>query len=703
MMVLFRTNNSIASNASPEGMVHRLEQYSQKRSDTGRSSSREDSMAHPAGNEDGSNYDESGETQQHDGDTDGNPQDSVSHGGTHTTKTGYFNDFEYERANPSFRRSSVTGWEENENTVSSLLNDKPSLRSCQYLSDTHQRLFRSDTCKREGGEGIVAYNNQPFPRFWCGVEIGPHSAVKIDQPCTQPIRLFPSDPPVDGQGYQPVVIKDSPEAIADRSNLETVQCDIPCERVKKPQGNLRYIEGTSWRILQTMDDPVKRPDEKVERNAYRQDQYYSTTSFSSSVPLTEFSFDKYDIFAPAVDYDTVESTGSYFIDSQCASQALHRNRWEDAIHRQAPVASYGSCAHNAEMPEGLSLKNQQDRIAQMKKHRFNVAFEYGDAKDHITSVVWEAFSSGSLPVVLGAQNVADHFPPNSFISNVACQRWDDLGAKVKAIVNDKEKWESYQAWRTDPEAKQFFETKYNFTRTSPDCRMCRWAYAKRYGHGWNHVNQSVRSTAIERTLCLDSNGLAVKPFLESWFITSDHGNDETILAADADNANCQTQPIGPVSLKGGGFREFQIHDNVFDLVVTDLKPLSAGQTSMVLRLELPMLNTDGAHFRDAHTLISTTRGSIVSSIAFQDKKSKVAILADWETEIQSVKEGVVDVVVVSDHDKLHHGKDEVRRIRIIIEDKAELYDKVTEYWPSSFTQQMIQDFVDPLELYYTEK
>mmetsp|Transcript_23107 Transcript_23107/g.39262 ORF Transcript_23107/g.39262 Transcript_23107/m.39262 type:complete len:508 (-) Transcript_23107:113-1636(-) len=506
-----------------------------------------------------------------------------------------------------------------------------------------------------------------------------------------------SFPPLDGKDMPPIIIKGSPDPVSAKASLDDIPCDISCKEQSKIQGTMRYIEGTEWKITKTMDDPVKKMDAKVERNAFRTDEYYSSTSFESSVPLSYFSFDRYDIFSPAVDYDKVKPTGSYLIDSQCVAQQLHRNRWEDAVNNQVKVDSYGSCAHNADVPAGMNLHKADDRIALMKQHRFNLAFEFGDAKDHITPVVWEAFVSGTLPVVIGASNVGMHFPLHSFVGKDNCQKWDDLGNVVKDVMEDKKKWESYHAWRTDPKAKAAFEERYNFTRTSPECRMCRWAYAKRYGHGWDHKRQALRHTSILRDFCVDAGKIAVKPFRESWHHKTGSSYEE-IVSAESSSSCEESRTEAKI---GTMIRVLEEHDNVFDMTLTGLKDLSNAD-KLVLRLELPVHNTDGAHFQDAHTLVATARGALASSVAIQDKSSKVTVLASWETELRSLSEGVVEVVVQTKHENMHHGEDEIRRIRIIIEDMVELYDKITEYYPTSFGKLMVQDFVDPLELFYVD-
>jgi hypothetical protein len=66
-----------------------------------------------------------------------------------------------------------------------------------------------------------------------------------------------------------------------------------------------------------------------------------------------------------------------------------------------------------------------------------------------------------------------------------------------------------------------------------------------------------------------------------------------------------------------------------------------------LRLEFAVKNADGAYFHNPHSLVSTIRGPLYSSVAIQDKRSKVTVLANWETEMVGTTEGTIELVLHS--------------------------------------------------------
>jgi hypothetical protein len=600
--------------------------------------------------------------------------------GTRVTDKAFIHDFAFDRQHPTFRMQDIE--------FPPLDARLESLVSCGYISQ--HRLLTHKACRNEDTL-LTAHNPLPFTRYWCGKELAPNAVKRFDEPCLEPVRVFVKNAPVNGQGMPPIQIT----ATKGSTNLRDVECDIPCQQEVDIKGDTLYIEGTDWKITSTTRAL------KLDGNAFRQNEYYSTPSFSSSVPLSPFHFDDYNLTVVPVSFEDTLASASYLIDKDCNSPGSKRHRWSGAIEKHLPVAYYGSCSHNTDLPENMSLSNKNDRVQLHRKHRFNLAFEATNEKDYITEVIFDAFQSGSLPVILGPSNIEDHFPPNSFINAGRFQYWDDLGKYVKQVSENKTLWESYFEWRKDPNSLNDFFQRLNFTKTSSTCRMCQWAYAKQYGLGWNHVQQVVQETAIPRELCLNSE-LVTRPFVES-YLSKSKEIYEDIAVGVHDSKNCVNDDAAlHASFNSNGFqveRTVESHDGVTDLVIDHLSRPSADSADLLLRLEFDLNNVDGAFFSNPHTLVSTIRGPLYSSIGIQDERSKVTVLANWETQMRSTCEGTIEVVVYSSTEgTLQEG--ELRRIRVIVEDLNTIQDKMTEYFPSSFGNLMIHDFVDPLELYY---
>ncbi len=146
-------------------------------------------------------------------------------------------------------------------------------------------------------------------------------AVDWPRLCHRPARLFPEDvPPVSGEGMPPIVIQSQPGMIKQKPGVLTdpavfhmdETCDIPCKYEINMPGYKRYIAGTEWTIIQTADDPYFSPTSKMERTAFRHDEYSSTASLQSSVPLSSYSFETYNLRdRPAIDWETTANKATY--------------------------------------------------------------------------------------------------------------------------------------------------------------------------------------------------------------------------------------------------------------------------------------------------------------------------------------------------------------------------------------------------------
>ncbi|KAL3921453.1 MAG: hypothetical protein SGILL_002738 [Bacillariaceae sp.] len=621
---------------------------------------------------------------------------------TGPTNVGYVKDFIHERNNPHFRSVEISLTDASP-AVATLVQEK-SVKPCDTISQDGKSVTNPSCLDQD--TPLIAYNPETFSRTWCGQEIKPKSAVTMSEHCTDPyVHLFPAEvPPISGEHMPPIVIKSKSRKELKPENLETVECDIPCQQEKDSSGDTRFVDNEPWSIHHTMADGWYESSAKMERRDFMHDKFFSTQSWQSSVPLTYFSFDKHNLRdRPAVDFDSAKSMGIYIVNDQCSAAGTKRSKYYNAMIGKIKVDSYGQCAHSAAVPEGMSIDTQEGRIALMKQYRIVLAFDTTKSKDHISDLIWEALMSGSVPVVLGADNLRDHLPPDSFISASQHSSWDDLAVYVAKVINDKQLWESYQKWRNDEDALAAFEAKYEFTRTNPVCRLCRWAYAKKYGLGWDHDKQQIRSMRVPREkFCASADhGLITKPFTEMW--VSKSGNDEQVLKEDADGEVCSSLTTdGDVDVDSfKGHRKVIQHDGVTDFIISDIRREHI-DTEVVLRLGFSgVRNPDGAFFLNTHTMIPTTRGPKITSATIQDEQMKITILADWETSVTSTGEGVMEVVIQK-RDEENSEDASLRKVRVIIEELAAIHDKMTEFYPSHFGKLMTKDFVDPLGVYFSD-
>jgi len=598
------------------------------------------------------------------------------------------------------------------------------LQACEYVVD--ERALRQRAHCRDADLVLTAYNPAPFARFVCGQEIPPETAMVLSSSddCEQQhdgdamvVHLFAHPPAVavhahgnNNDDVAPIVIQKETKNGGLSSSLQTVDCDIPCQFDKSLLTAARsddvataVVVGTNWVITQTKADPMYQAAAKMERTNYRRDQYYSTTSFQSSVPLAFYDSEKYRNLrkTKALSWSKVGNKATYLLSADCT--AGRRNKWLAAVQAVMKVDAFGKCGHNAD-PGDADLATSKGRLKLMQKNRIVLVLEAGTEKDHITEAVWEALLSGAVPAIYGATNLEKRLPPNSAIFASNYNSWDKFADYVKEVAEDETLWESFHKWRTDEAALKQFAAQWAFTDTPPECRMCRWAYAKQYGLGWNHTQQIVQEPTIARTLCLgtlhDQANVVTKPFREVW--SSGGMKPASAAARTVKKEKCTaTATHGELDWKDYTVeRRVVEHDGVVDMTIQRIERSSSYKDEIVLSLEIDgVRNTDGAYFRDTHTLLTEPlRTFAVSSATIQDDKAKVTVLANWVTEIRSPSEGVVEVVVLPKKGSVDD--DEIKRIRVITEDTSVIHDKMTEFFPSTFGRLMMHDFIDPLEFYY---
>ena len=641
--------------------------------------------------------------------------------GTGPTNVAYVHDLAGDRLYP-FSRTVHIDPITNSDLVSSKIQMQKVLPCLQRESiERHQHWTKKAQCLEPGTPQIV-YNSANFPRIWCDQEIQPGAAMLMKEHCDDPVvRLFGAETaPVSGEGMPPMILLKSASSPSefDSALLQNVECDIPCQ--EEPSADvsdrlsLMSFANEAWTVKQTMGEPSVFSHAHVERIDYRRGIFYSTTSFKSDVPLTFYDPQRFSLRnRPSVSYEESLPKGVYMVDNYCLGVSSRRNKYFSALGAKGfPVDSIGLCDHNADVPIGMTIDTSEGRIEIMKKYRFVLAFDRTNDKDFISTMVWEALSSGSIPLVVGAENIRFHLPKNSFIhaGSFGTTGWDDFAEAVNAINDSKEKWESYHAWRSDEAELAKFESLYEFSKTTGTCRLCRWGYAKKYGLGWDHNKQRVTQTRLPRTLCTtDTKGLASQPFQEAWL--SRNEEEEIVVRSDGGTEKCSTTSMSTIDNKSTYKidRLLVEHDGVVDLIVKQIQRESMMQ-ALVLRLNFAGLqNSEGASFSNSHTTVKDLiHGPIVSSMSIQDEFSKVTILADWVTSITSPAEGVVDIVILEQHENEERPEsplwpDIPRRVRVIVEDMDVVNDKMTEHFPSPFAKRMIKDFVDPLEIYYADE
>ncbi|KAL3780861.1 hypothetical protein HJC23_001594 [Cyclotella cryptica] len=461
------------------------------------------------------------------------------------------------------------------------------------------------------------------------------------------------------------------------------RCDVKCEF--EPRHGLigpQFVYGTDWSIEFSIEGEHYYPRLHIGDYDWKSNKFFATTSFKSEIPCSYFSLKKNwwgnTLQSPAVPFST-GIKGASFLAKNCGS----KNNREDVVKKlqatEFRVDSLSSCLKNAEPPPGVNMHNKTNV---MEKYLLHLAFENGRTDDYITEKLWMAFHAGTIPVVLGPSNIKEHIGSIHgviYVDDFASIQ--DLAEYLIKVSNNQTLYESYHAWRNEPYPEKFLE-KYNFTLVHSSCRMCRWAYAKKYGLGWNHVKQSIEPLAVSRETCVESYALK-SPVVESWWdATGSRRRRLNLTPSDAHrmkslcplpNSTFFTARIGDGYL----IRSLWSHDGVTDLYLE-------GHTSQphILRLQFPMAH-DSIKFFNPYT------------VGIQNESSRISLAFNVQgmNNFNLTSDLAADAVEITIHpDTLP------LRIRIIVEDQDRFHIGAREE-PTYFGKIMAEDVVITPELF----
>jgi len=536
-----------------------------------------------------------------------------------------------------------------------------------------ERSLQKRSCRRQGNlitqhgvcsesQQLTYYNPFSMDRIVCGHTIKPKQQVTLPTACHEPSRLFAHIPDTTGN-MAPVRLRFGASPGVQGKDFP---CDIPCNSFGSPTVMAkRYvdaIDGSEWKITHSMEGPQYYDNLIIDKSAYKSNQFYSTTSYQSEVPLPYYSKAEYQIQNPAVHYDAAIK-GASFLARNCNSKNNREHvvkELEDSVFR---VDSLSSCLHNADKPPGV--KNLEDKEAVMRQYLFYLAFENQNENDYITEKLWGPLQAGTVPVYYGAPNIHEHVPYDSIINVNDFDSLGELAVYLDKVAHNRTLYETYHRWRHLP-LDDHFMRKYKLTDVHSTCRTCRWAYSRFYGLGWNHTYQSVQELQASREPCVNGQGLLTAPVQESWEDIAVSTN--TIFHT----AVCPITEASSVTLNSQYRRTIHSHDGVTDVEIHSLD----GKSSDV----------------DLHVHFQVSQGSskVVTTghVRIQNDDTRTTFLTWPPNEIDVSERNVACIHV----DKVPF------RIRIITEDIDQFHEGADQE-QNFYGSLMIRDFLSPVETF----
>lgn len=118
------------------------------------------------------------------------------------------------------------------------------------------------------------------------------------------------------------------------------------------------------------------------------------------------------------------------------------------LFRYVGVHSYGRLLNNRPFADDAGDRTSKRRIA--ARYPFCLAFENSISADYVTEKIFDALRAGSIPVYLGAPNVAQYVPPGSYIDAAAYPGARELGTHLRYLAAHPGEAAKYHAWRAQP-------------------------------------------------------------------------------------------------------------------------------------------------------------------------------------------------------------------------------------------------------------
>jgi hypothetical protein len=127
-----------------------------------------------------------------------------------------------------------------------------------------------------------------------------------------------------------------------------------------------------------------------------------------------------------------------------------------ALMKHIPVDSYGRVLNNRRLPG--PDRGGKSKLRTIARYKFTLAFENSIATDYVTEKFFQPLIAGSVPVYLGAPNIAEFAPGKDCFINVA--DFDgpaSLAAHLERVGADEPEYGKLLAWKAQSLRPQFIE------------------------------------------------------------------------------------------------------------------------------------------------------------------------------------------------------------------------------------------------------
>jgi hypothetical protein len=146
-----------------------------------------------------------------------------------------------------------------------------------------------------------------------------------------------------------------------------------------------------------------------------------------------------------------------------------RRAYARELARHIPVDSYGRFMRNRTLAVD---RGRQTKLELIAHYPFTIAFENSIAEDYVTEKFYDPLVAGSVPIYLGAPNVADFAPgERCYLDTQDFPDPRSLAIHLQALLRDPTGYEELLAWKRRP-LRPVFREFLDAQRTHPVIRLC---------------------------------------------------------------------------------------------------------------------------------------------------------------------------------------------------------------------------------------
>jgi hypothetical protein len=118
------------------------------------------------------------------------------------------------------------------------------------------------------------------------------------------------------------------------------------------------------------------------------------------------------------------------------------------LSRYIRIDSYGRHFNNRTV--AAPDRGRATKLETIARYSFCLALENSIEPDYVTEKIFDAFAAGTVPIYLGAPNVAEFVPAHSYIDAGAFPSVRDLASYLTDLTRSPHAYEAYHSWRSIP-------------------------------------------------------------------------------------------------------------------------------------------------------------------------------------------------------------------------------------------------------------